>query len=370
MRVLIVIDSLTLGGAERVLEDFVSAAPSAGLTVEVVSLAASSGDRMALRTVLEDVGVAPRFIGMRRLAEPRGVIRLARVVRASGSDVVHAHLSASITLAPALARVTRRPTVCTFHHVPGALSSRDFVKERVAVGMANRSRRVVFVSEASRRLFAARYGVRRNWTVIHNGVDLDRYSPASVPLPADLGVDGGGPIVTMVGALRPGKGHTTALAAWPEVTRAFPRARLVFVGSGELEGALRREAARRDVAGSLVMAGLRRDVPSIMQASDLVILPSDQEALPTVLIEAAACARPVVASRVGGVAEVVTDGETGILVPPRDPRRLAEATAALLGDERRRDELGRAARAAAKGRFDARNWATRLRGVYEQAVAN
>jgi glycosyltransferase involved in cell wall biosynthesis len=366
-KVLVVIDSLTLGGAERVLATLAGAAAPAGIELDIVSLAPPAGDRAVLLPVLEQAGLHPRFLSIGRVSDPRSLPRLARCIARSGCDVVHAHLEASAMLAPAAAALSRRPTVCTFHHVPGPLGGRRALRERAAVASANRGRRVVFVSHASRRGFAARYGEGARWTVVRNGVDLDRFRPSAAPLPAELG-GGGAPTAVLVGAMRPGKGHVFALDAWAKVRAAVPDARLLFVGSGELEPALRATADASGLGDAVVFAGLRADVDAIVAAADLVLLPSESEALPTVLMEAAACGRPVVATRVGGCPEVVVDGETGVLVALGDTGAFVDAITALLGDRDERDAMGIAARRHAEHHFGSHDWAMRLREVYDDAL--
>jgi glycosyltransferase involved in cell wall biosynthesis len=181
-------------------------------------------------------------------------------------------------------------------------------------------------------------------------------------------------VATVIGHMRHGKGHDTALDAWPAVLAAHPDARLLLVGDGPGMPALRRRAAELGVAGRVVFAGARDDMPDVLRASDLVLLPSRIEALPTVLVEAAACGVPAVATRVGGVPEVVADGETGwLFAPPPGPDATARAVRAAL-DVRRTDParfaaVGRAARARARTRFDAGVWANRLATAYRAAVA-
>lgn len=366
-KVLVVIDSLTLGGAERVLATLAGAAETASIELDVVSLAPPAGDRAILLPVLEQAGLRPQFLSIGRVSDPRSLPRLARHIARSRCDVVHAHLEASAMLAPPAAALSRRPAICTFHHVPGPLSGRSARRERVAVACANRSRRVVFVSEASRRGFAARYGEGPRWTVVPNGVDLDRFRPGDAPLPPDLRA-GDAPTAVLVGAMRPGKGHAAAIEAWPKVRASVPDARLLFVGSGELEPALRAAAATAGIADAVVFAGVRADVDEIVRASQVVLLPSESEALPTVLMEAAACGRPVVATRVGGTPEVVVDGETGTLVPLGDVGAFADAVTALLGEREMRESMGSAARRHAEESFGARQWASRLRDVYDDAI--
>ncbi len=369
MRVLHVIDSLSFGGAERLLATLARAAPGADLDLSVASLQGPRGGTDAMAPTLARAGIEAGFIGVRRLGDPSAPRRVARAIRASGCDVVHAHLQYSSILLPALARPTGVPVVCTLHQVPFDLHGRESFKQWLAVRSGSRAAALVFVSRASRQGFAARYRSRESWTVVPNGVDLEEFSPAERSLPPGLGVAPGAPVVALVAAMRGDKGHRQAIAAWPAVVAAMAGARLLFVGTGPDESALRRLAAGAGVGDSVVFAGMREDVADILRAANVVLLPSRVEAYPTVLMEAAACAKPVVATAVGGVPEVVATGETGVLVPLDEPRRLAGAVVDLLADPGAARVMGKAARRRAEQRFGSVLWARRLASVYAGAVA-
>jgi glycosyltransferase involved in cell wall biosynthesis len=370
MKILLAIDTLSLGGAERVLGTLARAASGAGLQIALVSITAPEADRGVLLPMLKEAGLNPRSLAIPRMADPRSLRRVAAAIRASRCDVVHAHLAAAATLVPVAASLNGVASVCTFHHVPGPLPRRDAIKERLAVTAAGHSRALLFVSDASRRAFAARYRPDpRTWRVLRNGVDLDDFSPGPAELPSDLRIPAGAPVVTIVGALRRGKGQMLAIKAWPEVSRHHPEARLLLVGTGEMEAALRTRAAALGVADRVVFAGLRTSVSGLLRASTVVALPSEIEALPTTLIEAAGCGLPVVATDVGGTPEVVTHGVTGLLTPPGDADALARAIVDLLGDEGRRRLMGEAARRMAERRFDMHDWARRMAELYRRAAA-
>lgn len=376
IRVLLVIDGLQFGGAENVLVTFAAYARQAGVRPRVAVLSPPDGGRDRWLPAIRKAGLDPRFLGIERLAQPDGIARVAAAIRASGCDIVHAHLEDSATLVPPAAALTRRPAVCTLHHVPEPdLDRRTALRERLAVRLASRTRGLIFVSEASRRGFAERYGPDpRTWTVIPNGIDLDRFTPAPPgTVRAGLRIPPDAPVVTVIGHMRYGKGHDVAVEAWPRVLAEHPDARLLLAGDGPNLADLRRRVTELGVTDRVVFAGPRDDMPGVLRASDLVLLPTRIEALPTVLIEAAACGVPVAATDVGGVPEVVADGVTGWLFPAPEPAPAAETVRAAL--RLRRDDpsayaaIGTAARTRAEARFDARVWTHRLATAYRSAVA-
>ena len=184
---MVVIDSLGLGGAENLLTVLAAAAPSAGLELHVASLAPASMGRLALRPVMEQAGLTVSFCDIPRLAYPGATWRIARAIRQERADVVHAHLGYSAILAPPAARLVGRGSVATLHHVPGHDRRPERVKERLSVEVSGRLGTLVFVSDASRHEFAARYRERASWTTVHNGVDLSRFHPGHAPLPRTSG---------------------------------------------------------------------------------------------------------------------------------------------------------------------------------------
>jgi glycosyltransferase involved in cell wall biosynthesis len=371
LKVLTVIDSLGFGGAERLLCTLATAAPGAGLELQVASLHPSAPRLVTTVPRLQAVGVEPTFLGIDRLVSRGSLAQVTRAIRDSGCDIVHAHLGYSSTLVPLAARRAGRPSVCTLHTLPTTGGSRDRVKERLCVESASRSSAFLFVSEAARAAYAARYHPRPSWRVVHNGIDLSTWHPGEGRLPAALGVPAGVPVVSIVAALRAPKGHALAVDAWPSVLARLPEARLVIVGDGQEDASLRARVAAAGLADRVLFAGrvdAERDTAAIVRASDLVLLPSYTEALPTTLIEAAACGTAVVAADVGGVSEVVDDGVTGLLVPPGQVAPVAEAVSTLLEDPERRAAMGRAAQQVARERFGMQAWAGRLHEVYLDAL--
>lgn len=369
IRVLMLIDSFSLGGAEGLLATLGAAGRAAGLDVVAASLAPRTPEGTGMEPVLVDAGMPLLTVGVTKLADPLAVSRVAAVIRRSGCDVVHAHLGYSTILATVAGRLTGVPVVSTLHHIPGPAVPRARVKEWLSVQLASRSDGFVFVSDAALRAFADRYRPhRRTWTVIRNGVDLGAFSPRPATFPRELGIPAGVPVVTIVAAMRRPKGHATALAAFASVLHRVPQARLLLVGDGPEKHRLRSLAAGPPLGDRVVFAGMRRDVSRLLQATTLALLPSHTEALPTSLIEAAACGRAAVATRVGGTSEVIDDGVTGVLVPPGDPTSLAAAVTDLLEDEDRRTAMGSAARQLAEERFDHHRWVRELHALYATAA--
>jgi glycosyltransferase involved in cell wall biosynthesis len=215
--------------------------------------------------------------------------------------------------------------------------------------------RVIAVSEAARAFLISGKGYAASKiVVVPNGRDLSIFRPGTGRHRArrDLGLDAASPVVGVIGRLEPQKGHAYLLEAWPAVTREFPQARLLVVGDGSLRAVLERRAHDLRVAASVMFTGYRNDMPLVLDAVDIVALPSIYEGMPLSAIEASAMARPVVATCVDGTPEVIRDGRTGRLVPARDAAALARAILGLLRDPEGAQRMGKAGRDYVLHRFD------------------
>jgi glycosyltransferase involved in cell wall biosynthesis len=177
-------------------------------------------------------------------------------------------------------------------------------------------------------------------------------------------------LVVNVGNLVPKKGHRVLLAAARYVVDRVPAVRFLVVGSGPLAEDLATLARRSGLDGQVVFTGLRDDATALIGAADVFVLSSLHEGLPVALLEAMALGRAVVATRVGGVPEVVAHGETGVLVEPGDPQALAASILQLLHDDRLRDRLGRQARAQAQRRYGMAAMVRAVEDVYGALVAH
>jgi glycosyltransferase involved in cell wall biosynthesis len=371
VRPLVLVSGLAPGGAERVVVSLLVRLQRGGLSTPICTVTSRHDGPLAAE--LTGGGVDRRDLGARRLADPRALVRLVRLLRSKRFDLIHAHGQDATILGAAAARVRRTRLVITRHVLeePG-----DGWRQRARAGLTLRAFRsadtpVAVSRAAAQRLSRLARLPAEAIRVLPNGIDVDAYaSPdperARARLCGELSIPGDARLVLLPAVLRPGKGHDTLLEALPALEARSGRVRVLLAGAGELEEELRRKAERH--ADLLHFLGHRTDMPELMAAADLVILPSQAEALPTVLIEAAAAGRPVVATRVGGVPEVVKDGRTGILVPPGDPVALAEAVTSLLNDPERRSAFGERAARVARDRFSLDRQAERTVALWEDTI--
>lgn len=362
-RVLMILDSFSFGGAENLIAELGSHAPDS-LQLSVASLAPASQGRNAMLGRLTDAGLEPTYLSVNRLADPRGFVNLVRTLRRSPVDVVHAQLGYAAIVVPLAALLARKPAVATLHLSPQPrLRRREWIKERLSVRIPARFGRVVFVSQHVYDEFARRHGpARPTWRVIPNGVDLDRFRirPRTDRVAS--------PVWAVVAALRPDKNHIDLVRAWSRVVAAFPEATLLIVGDGPSRDDIEREVAVHQLQSSVRLLGRREDVAEILGSVDGVVSASVDEALPTALIEAAACGLPVVAADAGGTREIVEDGVTGRLVPLRDVPALADALLATIADPATAAAYGAAGRAAVEAKYSFPRWVENLETLYAELL--
>jgi glycosyltransferase involved in cell wall biosynthesis len=227
---------------------------------------------------------------------------------------------------------------------------------------------LVAVSEDTRRAYE-RQGYPRRIETVYNGVDVGEGGAASL-VRRELGVPEGALLVGEVGRLCDVKGQRELIAALAQL----PDTRAVLVGTdleqgGKFQLELEREADRLGVGDRVVFAGRRDDVSDVLAELDVFALPSWTEGLPLVVLEAMARSRAVVATSVGGTPEIVVDGETGLLVPPRNSAALAAALRRLLGDDELRTQMGDAGYRRVRDRFSAAAMTKRVLEIYDEVLA-
>lgn len=307
----------------------------------------------------EGFAVATADLG--RTFRLRGAARLRGLLR--GADLLHTH---TLAAANALSTLASPVPVVRHLHIENHFrpASRPLLR-RLDNWTARRCAALVAVSEDTRRAYLEQ-GYPDRIEVVYNGIELDEARPPGT-LRAELEIPDGAPLVGEVARLCDVKGQRELIEALAEI----PDARLVLFGrdleqGGAFQIGLEQTAEQLGVRDRVVFAGHRDDVARLIGDLDVVALPSWTEGLPVVALEAMAQRRAVVATPVGGTPEVVADGETGLLVPPRDPSALAGAIRKLLADPDRRSRMGEAGYRRAKELFSADAMTRRVLAVYDR----
>jgi glycosyltransferase involved in cell wall biosynthesis len=336
------------------------------------------GDYLALHGGMVDrlVRVPTLSREVHPTADGAALLELVRFMRRTRPHIVHTHTAKAGALGRLAARLTRVPVVLhTYHgHVFegyfGPWRTRLFLS--VERALARRTDCLLAVSGAVRQdLLALGIGRPEHFRVVPLGLDLDRFLASDAwrgELRAELGLPLEAPLVGIVARLVPIKMHEVFLRAAARVSREVPGSQFIVVGSGQRRAELEALAVEHGLSGRVHFLGWRCDLERVYADLDVTVLTSRNEGSPVALIEAMAAGRPVVATRVGGVGDVVEDGVTGHLVPSGDAEAVAAAIVDLLSDPKRRQTMGEAGREQVVPRFAMKRLLADLDGLYRDLL--
>ncbi len=337
------LSTFEVGGAERLALQLSQALHARAWRCMAIGLMRSG----PMRTRFEEAGIPCRVLGrsIPRGLDPFTLIRLARLLRRERVAVLHCHNRLAQIYGGFAARLAGTPAVvCTRHAaaVDGKLRPPQLL-ERMS---ARFTHRFVAVSEDVERqaLALGRLPAERS-TVIYNGVDTNSFRPSSERLE-------GPPVIIVVARLDPLKRHDLLLRAARRLRDEGLRFRVRVVGDGPARMEIERRVAELGLREVVELLGHREDIPELLRSSHLFALPSDSEGLPMTIIEAMACGLPVVATRVGGIPELIEPETNGFLIDAGDESALAACLHRLITDEELLERMSVEARRIAVARFD------------------
>jgi glycosyltransferase involved in cell wall biosynthesis len=306
-------------------------------------------------------GLPVAAIAMRGVLDVPALLALRRLMKARGVRLVHTHSSVDSWLATVAAKSLGLPVVRGRHVTIPVLRRRALVYR-----LADR----VITSGETVKAMIARAGVpARRIDAIAAGYDPARFHAgvSGTAVRKELGLDG--PVVGLVANLRGSKGHRYFLDAARDVLAELPQTRFLIVGDGVAFEEVRRRVSELGLQAQVIMTGFRRDVPEVMAALDVLVLPSIRsEAVSQVILQALALGTPVVGTTVGGTPDVVRDGVSGLLVPPADAPALAAAIVKLLRDPARARAMGRAGQALVQAQYTIDAMMGRTTSVYSELL--
>lgn len=374
------VETLNRGGLERVVIDLVRAQLEMGYSCQVICLFEPG----SLAAELIELGVPVVSCDKRRGLDLRAILRARKFMRSHATEVLHTHNAISHYYAVLASRGLSLCRVVSTRHGMGATRA---AAQRGSRSYSWRDNRlewfygksmaftdvVATVCETALHEFAQRPDVPATKLVaIPNGIRVDKFHPASAEarqrLHAALELAPGTRLAGFVGRLTWAKDHATMIRAFRRVQERLPETVLVLIGDGPLKSELMELAAAEGIAHHVLFLGDRSDIPELLSGLDLFVMSSVTEGYSIALLEACASGLPIVATKVGGNAEIVREGVSGNLVPERDPVELANAIVALLADGERAEAMGRAGRDWVLDQGSFRTMATRYAGIYENGV--
>jgi len=334
------IDGLNIGGAEILLREL-----SVGLLRRGFRVSIGYSSSGPLVQELTSLGLPLTRLPRLLRIDPILFCGMVGLIRRESPQIVHTHLFKSDFHGRLAARIAGVPVVVsTLHSIDPWAQERSL--GRLYGWTAHFADRVIAVSEDVRRFHATYTGIPEEKLVtIENGVDIHRFAgleSAGRSVRKELDIDNAALVFGVVGRLTPPKDHSTFLKAAALILQKAPQARFLLVGEGPLRKDLELQAQEIGLGNALIFTGLRKDIPAVLAAVDVLVFSSLWEGLPVALLEGMAAARPVVATAVGGIPEVVLPDKSAILVPPGDADALAQACLRLASDSATRHSMGQA----------------------------
>lgn len=322
---------------------------------------------------LQDMGAEIVQLDMRHFADFSVTARLARALRGNGIQILHTHRVRPDLVGRIAGRWAGVPINVSTQHFTGEWDERGRI-----VGWLVRllyrltlplTQKIVNISSGEMEIMTAKGISPARMEVIHNGIDGEIFFPTGSQRENPGSEDEDRPpVVGCVAFLTKRKGINYLIAAFRQVADRYPRARLEIVGDGEERSRLQQQIASLGLEKNVTLLGNRLDIPRLMNGFDIVVLPSVWEPFGLVIAEAMACGKPVVATSIGGIPEIVEHEGTGLLVPPSAVAPLERALMTLLESKALRDRLGAAGRQRFLERFDSRTMAEKYQAMYESLL--
>jgi glycosyltransferase involved in cell wall biosynthesis len=365
-----VIDGLSMGGAERLMVPILQHLSRIDFDPYVCALQSKDGNPMA--DEIRALGVPVDCLDITHLRDWNGLPRLIKYLREKDVDLVHTQLEFANILGNISARFLRLPSVCTIHVMPSLdVKTKSKLHQRLEWFVLKYfCDRVISVSEEAMQYHLQISGASQSRvSTIYNGIDLSSFLSLDrqlerVNVRAELGIPSDANLLTTVAVLRPQKGIQYMIRALSAVLASKPNTYYLVVGNGSHRDVLTEEVNKSGVRDRVIFAGMRKDVPRLLTASDVFILPTLTEALPTVLAEAMAAKLPIIASRVGGVPEMITNGQNGCLVGPEDVEGLAQACIDILANPEKRAGMSAEGWKIVNQKFNIENQVDQLEALY------
>ena len=372
-----------VGGAEKSLTDLVTGLPHERFQPLVVTLGPGplAGELNQLGIESREILLHPAILNLSRgrgknrwltlpglpfLVIPT-LNRLLRLIREESIDLIHTNGLKAHLLACLLTILSRRPLIWHYRDLPAPTGYYRFFRSLARVFPIKIIANSMAVKE--------RLGNPVKTKVIYNGIDTTQFQPGKKisNLRKEFGFSHNDLVIGTIGHFAPLKGYNDLILAMSMILESVPRARLLIVGGSiypayqDYKKKLQSLIDRLDLTDKVIFAGERDDLPAVLKTIDIFVLPSWSEGFGRANLEAMAAGRPVVSTDVGGIPEVVIDGETGILVPPHDPGALAEAIIRLAEDENLRKQMGAAGRRRAE-RFTIEQMVNGVVRVYDEIL--
>lgn len=371
-RVLWLIDGLGHGGAERMTLSIMEKFDRQQFDLRVCALQIKQENPIA--KALERIGIPVDLVSIPNLRHPANLPKIVNYIRQQKPHIIHTQLEFANVLGNLAATLLGIPSVSTLHTLEAPEKGTAYWRNQLDwISLRHFCSCVIAVSESARN-YHMKYGKIPNKRIItiYNGIDLSIFAPlrknVRIEKRKSLNVPDNTFLFLTVAVLREPKGIQYMLQALPQIIASMPNAHYLIVGDGNYGKTLKKMVKDLQIENHVTFAGQRADIPEILAASDVFVLPTLTDALPTVLIEAMAAQKAIVASNVGGVPEIVADRINGILLPPANIQELANSCMKIAQDQDRREAMENAGLEIAREKFDIYKQVEALSKLYQGLV--
>jgi len=309
----------------------------------------------------EKQGIALIPLKIRHTFDAQALWKIKKIIKDKGIEVLHTHSSVDSWVASMAGKWAGVPVVVRTRHISVPTKTHGLNK------IYSLPDAVITTGEHIRRILIKGYGLPEARVYsIPTGVDQGRFypRPPDEKLKRELGLAQEARVITLVAILRAQKRHELMIAAAPKILERYPQVHFLFVGEGPRRTLIEEEIRRHQLEPFFIMTGHRNDIPEIIALTEIGVITSQAEGVPQFLLQAMAMAKPMVATRVGGIPDIMEDGVNGLLIPPEDPEALVDAVLKLLDDQTSAQHLGLEAKDLIEKKYTAQQMAEQIYQVY------
>jgi glycosyltransferase involved in cell wall biosynthesis len=368
-KILHLISSSGLLGAEHVLLELAVHSKSQGLNVTIGVFENSQNPNLELANCAEKFGIDVQIFPCSGRLDKNTVQMIKDYIDNAGVQILHSHNYKSNFYARGALSNSNVRWVVTNHG--RRFGPKLLLYNLLDAFIVRRADKIIAVSEEIAKKMKLAGIAKGKICLIENGVNLEMFTTnsSSQAIKESLGIKKEALVVGTVGALTREKGHQYLLRAALKVIRIYPKAIFLLVGDGIERPGLEKTASSLGIKNSVIFAGMRKDVPEILSILNVFVLPSLNEGLPMALLEAQAAQIPVAATSVGAIPDVLEDGVTGILIPPKDPQAIAEAIIMILSDRKIALRMAQRGFERVRDNFSAEKMANKYLSIYKELLS-
>ena len=373
--ILYVFDNMEFGGGERLFAQIINRLSDKKYKIMVACLPTG-----AFIEKIEGSGARVKTVDMRNRFNVGVILRLSNLIKRENVDIVHSQGARADFFARLASKLAKVPITISTVQMPVGGFDVNPIKKFIYVTLNRFSERFVdkfiVTSDTLEKTMIEKHRIEPQRVVkIYNGVEVDKYCIENEEVVQrksryrkESGIEEDVPVIGVIGRLVWQKGFEYFIEAIPNILKTFNKARFLVVGEGPLENKLNVKSKMLNIEDKIIFTGFRSDIKDILASINILVMPSLLEGLPMILLEAMAMAKSIVATDIDGIKEVLNNGETGLVVPPKNPTALSEAVVGMLNYQDKAYQMGLAARMTVEQRFGADIMVKKVEDVYEELL--